>query len=133
MALDSVAPVTTANNQAGQINQQDFLRILLTQLTAQDPLKPMDNTAFVTQLAQFSQLEQAQEMSANLGQLLSVQTATQTVGLLGHTVQVTNGFGTVSGQVTDISLNGDTPVVTVHPDSGTDLTGVDLSRIVDIR
>ena len=134
MALDSVSSVaSTSNNQAASINQQDFLKILLTQLTAQDPLKPMDNTAFVAQLAQFAQLEQTQEMATNLNRLLAVQTATQTVGLLGHNVTVTNGSGTFAGQVTDLSVKGNSPVLTVHPTSGNDLTNVALSQVVDIK
>jgi flagellar basal-body rod modification protein FlgD len=133
MALDSVPTVSTTNHQAAQISQQDFLRILLTQLTAQDPLKPVDNTAFVAQLAQFSQLEQTQELSTNLKQLLSVQTATQSVGLLGRTVQINNGLGTVTGQITDISVSGTSPVVTVHPSTGSDVTGVSLNQIIDIK
>jgi flagellar basal-body rod modification protein FlgD len=134
MALDSVSTVSTkTNNQAASINQQDFLKILLTQLNAQDPLKPMDNTAFVAQLAQFSQLEQTQEMSASINQLLSVQTAIQTVGLLGHTVAVLNGSGSASGQVTDISVSGTDPVLTVHPATGADITGVALKQISDIK
>jgi flagellar basal-body rod modification protein FlgD len=84
MSLDSVTPVNTATNN--HINQQDFLRILLTQLNAQDPLKPMDNGAFVAQLAQFSQLESAQQTTASLNQLVALQTATQSVALLGKSV-----------------------------------------------
>ena len=134
MALDTVSPVSSAaNNQAAQITQQDFLKILLTQLNAQDPLKPMDNTAFVTQLAQFSQLEQTQQMSASISQLLAVQTAIQSVGLMGHTVSVLNGSLLASGQVTDISVSGNAPVLTVHPAAGTDITGVALGKVMDIK
>lgn len=134
MALDSVSTVsTTANNQAAHINQQDFLKILLSQLNAQNPLKPMDNTAFVAQLAQFSQLEQTQEMSTSINQLLAVQTATQSVSLLGRTVGVLNGANLTTGQVTDISVIGNAPVLTVHPASGADLTGVALKQVFDIK
>jgi flagellar basal-body rod modification protein FlgD len=133
MALNSVSTVTTANSQAGQINQQDFLKILLSQLNAQNPLKPMDNTAFVAQLAQFSQLAQTQEMSTSIKQLLSVQTATQTLGLLGRTVGVLNGSSITSGQVTDVSVIGNAPVLTVHPTAGADMTGVALKQIMNIN
>lgn len=133
MALNSVPPVSAATNQATSINQQDFLKILLTQLNAQDPLKPMDNTAFVAQLAQFSQLAQTQEMSTSIRQLLSVQTATQTVGLLGKTVGVSSGGSVATGVVTDISVSGTSPVLTVHPTTGSDMTGVGLSQVQEIQ
>lgn len=134
MALNSVSTVsTTGTTQSAQINQQEFLKILLTQLNAQNPLKPMDNTAFVAQLAQFSQLAQTQEMSTSLKQLVSVQTATQTIALLGRTVGVLNGASLTTGQVTDISVIGDAPVLTVHPSAGADMTGVALKQIFDIK
>lgn len=130
MALNSIGSVNSTPNT---ISQQDFLRILLTQLNAQNPLKPMDNTTFVTQLAQFSQLQQTQEMSSALRQLLAVQTATETMTLLGRTVGVLNGNSLASGVVTDISYYGNDPAVTVHPAAGADLNGVALNRILSIR
>jgi flagellar basal-body rod modification protein FlgD len=133
MALDSVSSVSTGSSNS-HINQQDFLRILLTQLNAQDPLKPMDNTAFVAQLAQFSQLEQSQQMLGSMNQLVAVQTASQTVALLGKTVDVTGSFGgTTTGVVTNMSVSGTTPVLTVHPSTGSDLTGVARKQISNIR
>ena len=52
---------STASTPSGSLNisQQDFLSILLTQLQYQDPLQPMDDQAFLGQLAQFSALEVA--------------------------------------------------------------------------
>jgi flagellar basal-body rod modification protein FlgD len=131
MSLDSVTPVNTATNN--HINQQDFLRILLTQLNAQDPLKPMDNGAFVAQLAQFSQLESAQQATASLNQLVALQTATQSVALLGKSVDVLGNEGFTSGQVTGLSVSGNTQTLTVHPASGADVTGVARSAVYNIR
>jgi flagellar basal-body rod modification protein FlgD len=131
MSLDSVTPVNTATNN--HINQQDFLRILLTQLNAQDPLKPMDNGAFVAQLAQFSQLESAQQTTASLNQLVALQTATQSVALLGKSVDVLGNAGFTSGQVTGLSVSGNTQTLTVHPASGADVTGVARSAVYNIR
>ncbi|BBB70240.1 flagellar hook capping protein (plasmid) [Undibacterium sp. YM2] len=133
MALNSVSPVSSATNGQAHINQQDFLKILLTQLNAQDPLKPMDNTAFVAQLAQFSQLAQTQELTASVNQLLAVQTAVQSVGLLGHVVSVVTGGATATGTVTDISVSGNAPVLTIHPTTGQDISGVALKQVFDIR
>lgn len=130
MALDSVAPTATSSNA---INQQDFLRILLTQLNSQNPLKPMDNTTFVAQLAQFSQLEQTQQMVTSMNQLVSVQTATQTVGLLGKTVSLLNGNSFATGLVTEVSVSGTTPVMTVHPTAGADIGNVARKQILDIK
>lgn len=133
MALNSVNPVSSNTNPAAQINQQDFLKLLLAQLNAQNPLKPMDNTAFVAQLAQFSQLQQTQEMTANLNQMLAVQTATQTFALLGRNVAVQSDTSFALGEVTDISFSGNAPLLTVRPSTGSDLTGVGLNQIFNVR
>ena len=61
------------------IGQDDFLRILLTQLQFQDPLKPVDNQQFVAQLAQFSALEINRQQSEKVDTLLGISGADQAV------------------------------------------------------
>lgn len=131
MALDSIPPV--ASSTSNSINQQDFLRILLTQLNAQNPLKPMDNSAFVAQLAQFSQLEQTQQMVGGLNQLVAVNTASQSIALIGKTVDVNTGGTFSSGVVTSVLVSGTAPTLTIHPLSGPDVTGVQRKNISNIR
>ena len=57
------------------LTQADFLRILSTQLTFQDPMKPMDSTRFMAQMAQFSALEQSRQSNDKLDTLLAFQSA----------------------------------------------------------
>ncbi|MBV8659145.1 MAG: flagellar hook capping protein [Burkholderiales bacterium] len=136
MALDPVtSPINgNANLQAAGITQQEFLKILLTQLTQQDPLKPMDNTQFVTQLAQFSQMEQAQEINTNVSNTLAVQTSTQSVGLLGKTVTLSSLSGSpMSGVVTAIDFSGNSPRLTVAPTTGQPMNNVALSQITGVH
>ncbi|MEO9078215.1 MAG: flagellar hook capping FlgD N-terminal domain-containing protein [Rhodanobacter sp.] len=69
---------------SGSLSQADFLKLMTAQLQAQDPTKPVDNTQFVSQMAQFSQLSSTQDMVAsmkNLGSTLS--SALQTSQVLG--------------------------------------------------
>jgi len=135
MALDPVTSTAgAANLQASGISEQDFLKILLTQLTQQDPLKPMDNTAFVAQLAQFSQLEQTQQISDGVTNAIAIQTSMQSVDLLNKTVTVTSGGGaTTSGMVTAIDFSGGAPLLTVTPTVGQAMTGVPLSQIRGVQ
>jgi flagellar basal-body rod modification protein FlgD len=58
---------TQSTNSTGQLDKDAFLKLLLTQLSNQDPLKPMDDTQFISQLAQFSSLEQMQQLNTNFG------------------------------------------------------------------
>jgi flagellar basal-body rod modification protein FlgD len=61
------APVT---KPAGSMDQSDFLRLMTTQLTTQDPFNPVDNTQMVAQMAQFSQVAGIAEMNASLKTLV---------------------------------------------------------------
>src|SRR5687768_9576162 len=87
----------SASGSAGQatdafgLSFENLLKIVLTQLTYQDPLKPMDNFQFVSQLAQFSQIQQSQSMVDSLEALVAAQTTGQAAGLLGKEVDVAAG------------------------------------------
>src|SRR5580693_354670 len=94
------ASSTSANPLAGQtLNQADFLKLLVTQMSSQDPLNPESDTDFAAQLAQFSSLQATQTMGTNLQTI-------QATGLLGQTVSVTpSGGGTpISGVVTSVQI-----------------------------
>ncbi len=63
------APSSSENESssgAQNLDKDDFLRLLVAQLRSQDPLQPVTNEAFVAQLAQFSSLEQMQNINTNL-------------------------------------------------------------------
>lgn len=101
-AVNSVAgnSAGSASNAASaalgnSMSQADFLKLLTAQLQTQDPTKPMDNTQFVSQLAQFSQLASTQDLNTSVNNLSSQLTSSlQTsqvlgsVGLVGRHVLV---------------------------------------------
>jgi flagellar basal-body rod modification protein FlgD len=118
---------------ANSLTMEDFLKVLLTQLTYQDPLKPLDNQQFMAQIAQFTTLQQTQELNENMARLLNNQAALQSVGLLGRTVTVTTEAGSITGRVTALSWAGATPKLTVEPTAGTTLSDIDLSQITAVR
>jgi flagellar basal-body rod modification protein FlgD len=115
------------------LDMQSLLQIILTQLTYQDPLKPVDNFEFVSQLAQFTSLEQSRQTTDKLDSLLSLQSVDQTVGLLGRNVDVKTDTALVSGVVKGVSLQGSTPQLTIESASGQFLTNASLSQIVTVR
>lgn len=131
-AIGGVAGVDLNANTNG-IGLQDFMRILLTQLTYQDPLKPMDNQQFMAQVAQFTTLEQTQQLNNKIDALLSTQASLQSVGLIGRNVDVTTATGIVSGSVTALSLRGETPLISIRTQLGTMLSDIGLGQIVAVR
>ena len=132
MSISSVSSTESAM-QANPMGMEDFLKILLTQLTYQDPLKPMDNQEFVTQLAQFTSLQQTQEMNDKMGQLLTAQASMQSVGLLGKTVDITTQTGASSGTVSALSFSSGEPRLTIKLPDGSLLTDISLSNLTAVR
>lgn len=129
----SGASSASANLQANGLGMQDFMKILLTQLTYQDPLKPMDNQQFIAQMAQFSALQQTEALNDKIDQLISTQASLQAVGLIGKSVTVSTSNGTVSGTVSSLSFAGASPQLTLTTQAGAALSGIALSQITTVN
>ncbi len=137
MAVQSIGVASSSSSAALQnagLTQQDFLKVLMTQLSYQDPLKPMDNEQFLAQMAQFSTLGLMQQQNDETNTLLTIQSATQTVGLLGKSVQTTTTTGQQVGTVSAVTFQSDgTPQLSVQLADGTVLTGIGLSQVTLVR
>lgn len=128
----SAAQAQTSTTQSSAIGQEDFLKILLTQLNYQDPLKPLDNQEFLAQMAQFSSLEQTRTLNDKIDTLLAIQSSAQSVGLLGKTVDVNTAAGTTTGVVTTLNFQDGQAQLTVKVGDQF-LTGITLSQITLVR
>ena len=95
------------------LDKNDFLKILITQLSHQDPTQPMDDKAFIAQMAQFSSLEQMTNMSDGLTKVANLVAKSQAGSLLGNAVDVSNGGETVTGIVQEVT-GGDFPQILVN-------------------
>ena len=135
MAIDSIGAASLAVNtpQNAVVGQEEFLKILLTQLRFQDPLKPMDNQQFMAQIAQFTTLQQSQQLNQKIDQLLSIQAATQSIGLMGKTVDINGATGPLSGVVTALSFSSGAPELTVRSAAGEVVSGLSLSQILSVH
>lgn len=132
MALAPISGAGSAQNAFG-LDFQALLSIILTQLTYQDPLKPVDNFQFVSQLAQFSQLQQSQTLNDQVTNLLAAQAATQATSLLGRTVDVTANGTTLTGKVEGVSFTTGEPTVTIRTAQDQVISGVSIADIGNIR
>ena len=96
------------------LGRDDFMKLLAVQFQMQDPLKPMDDTAFIAQTAQFSALDQSTTMATELTQMRADQQRVVANSYLGHHVTVESGEGlTSSGDVTAIDNSGSQPRIVV--------------------
>lgn len=86
------ATSTSSTKNGSTMTKDDFLKLLVAQMQYQDPLEPTSNTEYVSQYAQFSQVEQMQNMATSMD-------LNRASYLVGQTVQVTatdeNGMETV--------------------------------------
>ncbi len=69
-----------------QVATTDFLELLTVQLKNQDPINPVQQEDFISQLAQFSQLENSEELNASFASLLKLQQISQGIDLVGKEV-----------------------------------------------
>jgi len=119
----SISAVTSTNT----LDKNTFLQLLATQLKNQDPLNPMDSTAFTAQLAQFSSLEQLYNVNTNLTSLMTSQNTLlhgTAVNLIGKTITTKDG---TSGKVTGISFDGDNTNLVLDSNKTVSLT--DITKI----
>jgi flagellar basal-body rod modification protein FlgD len=102
-AVDSGANAsTTTNNSIASLSSNEFLQLLVTELTNQNPLSPMDPSAMVQQTSSLSMVQLLNSVSSELQSLQSQEGVVNAANLIGQTVSYTTasgaqGSGVVSG------------------------------------
>jgi len=111
--IPTVTQATSSLTGAGGsvLGKDDFLKMLVTQLKYQDPLKPLDGTDFATQLAQFSSVEQLSNINQNISQSLDANyLLAQSIGnslaagMIGKDVRASGNAFHVNGSTDDMRL-----------------------------
>lgn len=128
---------TAASTDENVLGKDDFLSLLVAQLQNQDPLNPSDSTEFTAQLAQFSSLEQLQNVNGTLGNFEVYQSTLnniQSTGFIGNTITATGETLTVSDGVADpiaIDLDNDSAsvYVQVYDSSGAFVADIDAGSM----
>ncbi len=110
------------SNPNGTLGQNDFLKLMIAQLQAQNPLDPANTNEFMGELAQFTQVEQLTNL-ANANELSSA------VSLIGRTVVYSTPNGARgSGEVTSAQSTASGTTVTVE---GVD--GIPMTAILEVK
>lgn len=145
MQIDPVAAVSAPSGAAGASPAQEsatsafglsfdaLLKVILTQLTYQDPLKPMDNFEFVSQLGQFSQIQQGQTMNDRLSVLISAQGTLQATGLLGRVVDIPAGSAVISGKVVSVAFQDGDARLTIKTGDNQTISNIAMGSVSQIR
>ena len=95
------------------LGQNDFLKLLAVQFQVQDPMKPMEDTAFIAQMAQFSSLEQSSALAKDMNQLRNDQLRVTANSYLGHKVTLDDGDALTTGDVSAVEMSGGQPKLVV--------------------
>jgi len=113
-AVDTFNKTLNAGKVASNgLGKDDFLKILITQLQHQDPTAPLEDKEFISQMAQFSSLEQMTNLSANFQKLQGLLASSEASGILGKQVLIQDGDNIVTGMVREV-VRGDVPLVGVN-------------------
>ena len=124
-ASNSNTNVVTSSNDS-DLGKDDFLNLLVAQLQNQDPLEPMDSTAFTSQLAKFSSLEQLANVNENLEYLRMYQSSinnAQAVSFIGKNIDALGDSIQLEGGETEeihfeLSENSSSVVINIYDEAG---------------
>ncbi|MCS7299306.1 MAG: flagellar hook capping FlgD N-terminal domain-containing protein [Spirochaetia bacterium] len=98
-----------ANNQGSKnvLGQEDFLKILTTQLKTQDPTNPIDDKTFISQMAQLTTLKELNVLNNNILSLVSQNSINSSLSMISKVIDwIDNDTGTpYSDKVVGVRLN----------------------------
>lgn len=116
-----------ASSQAGNLDKDTFLQLLVAQLRYQDPLNPTDQTQFLAQTAQFTSLEKMEVVAEQTAAAFAAQMAFGASSLVGRTVTYVDADGLeVTGSVDSVRFGGTGPVLSV---AGVDVEMIDVVSV----
>lgn len=105
-AAQSAKYATDSSSQ--ELDMDDFFKLLTVQLTSQDPLKPMEDTEFISQMTSFSSLSEMENIAADMKSLREQQSSFSAQSLLGRQVSATTQDGvSIEGVVTRVMREGE--------------------------
>jgi flagellar basal-body rod modification protein FlgD len=124
----------TANNTANtktssnEVDSDQFMQILLAQLTHQNPLEPMDNAQMLSQFSQLNSLQELRGINTSMETVSATNQTTYLASLIGKTVKAQRADGkTIEGVVDGVITEADNPQVRIGTETA------DLVDILEIK
>ncbi|HEX3011210.1 MAG TPA: flagellar hook capping FlgD N-terminal domain-containing protein [Syntrophomonadaceae bacterium] len=124
--IGDVSSASTVNSTSGsnkatqELGKYEFLKILAAELQNQDPTNPLDNKDFISQMAQFSSLEQMQNLTESLQNYLEAQTGindslviAQSATLIGKNAIAEIDGNNVEGTISSIFIKDSAPYAVI--------------------
>jgi len=119
-------------NRFGELSSEEFIKVLVTELTSQDPFNPQDTTALLEQLSSLRNIESQMSLQDELGTLVNQNQLASAGGLIGRDVEGLSGANDrVSGRVTAVRVEGGE--VQLELDSGRSLPMDRVTSIAEAR
>lgn len=116
---------TTPTNPNGTLGDDEFLQLMVTQLQDQNPLSPTDPSSYLSELAQFTSLEQETNTATSTSALETSSQTTEALSLLGKNVTyIATDGSTETGSVSSVDLSGSSPTLTIGGQTGISTTQV---------
>lgn len=136
ISIDSNLFLTNAANSTREVKnilgKDDFLKLLITQLKFQDPLNPMEDKEFISQMANFSALEQMTNLNKSFETFLSIvqnDSLLKYSELIGKTVEYTKNGQTVESIVKSVRLNDGE--IAIELENGDEIDRLSISKVSD--
>jgi flagellar basal-body rod modification protein FlgD len=103
--------INQGKNPQKNLGKDDFLKILITQLSYQDPTAPMEDKEFIAQMAQFSTLDQMTSMANDFSRLAAMLAGNEATSALGKSVELAAGDQLIQGTVKAVTRGNDPEIL----------------------
>lgn len=118
----------SANKVSNELDSEQFMQILLAQLTHQNPLEPMNNAEMTTQFSQLNSLQELRGIHTAMETVSTVNTSTYLASLIGKTVKASRADGKiVEGVVEGVMTETENPQILIGDEV------VDLTNVLEIK
>jgi flagellar basal-body rod modification protein FlgD len=100
------AQLNEGKPQSKEMGQDEFMKILIAQLTHQDPTAPMEDKEFIGQMAQLQSLQNMSSMAEDFKRMANLLQGSEATSALGKSVEITDGDSIIQGQIKAVTREG---------------------------